>query len=242
MTAGFQLFNDFGSTLIDADLMTLAFRSKSSLTVPSGSATGSRVATLELSNVVSPQVFVRPHGSGHDKYFLVSQRPKPGDATKLLVDVGVWFDASARTFDVYHFDVTTDSGNSGLRLYDAAGRCTFNSDLKPCLVEHSIFETPYEGEIYWDDGLFEPTNYLVTQSTGELFAVGGTAGYWREYFNQERGPHRAYATKFKINGSSVEVWPQGPYIDYGDTVQSPYTVLDYWTGSPGALVINVTGY
>lgn len=248
MPYGLEIINDFGSVLLNENTTTLQLKGKYTLTVPAAGGSN-RSAQIEVPNSTSNAViFVRPQASGGlDVWFNMTQNPKPGDATKTIVTIVVHndFTATTRAFDVFHFDQPDVSvgGNFGLKLYNASGVCTFNSNIKPCYIEAEFYETPAETDIDYEAGeLTEPGSYAVTQPSGQLFAIGGTCGFWRDYQGNENGYYRSYTTLSKIYGSTVTVWPQAVYIINDGSPQSPYNVLQYWSGTPGALVGNVTGF
>ena len=249
MAAGLEIINSYGSLLISADVPAVQFKRRYSVTVPAGAGVN-RYVEFSVTNCTAPVLFVRPQAaSGAARWFMLTYLPAAGTITARVWVMGSGGlgggSTAAMAFDVYHFDMPDGSagGAFGMKLYTVAGVCAFNSNEKLCQVDGALFDEPYDGEIYFDSGVvFEPAWKQITLPAARLPAVNMPGGYYREFTDHAAGIYRTYQTVAKIEGTQVTVWPQANILINDGAPQSPYDIIDRYTGSPGSMVIDVAGY
>lgn len=138
--------------MADVTSPTYMFKNKYTITIPAG-AGRVRAATIDVSECENP-VFVA-RCTVTNRRFTIDWRPKPGvpgtyqvraitmhevfdpeDGSAIQYDT---INTAALTIEIFHFDwPVMSSAKSGLQLFDATGRCTFDSNLRPARVVRAL--------------------------------------------------------------------------------------------------------
>ena len=189
MPAGIEIINDHGSVLIDDTDFNLALRSKGSATFPNSGAPPTNFATVTLSSLTSP-IFA---------YYPIVQDAPSGIRSHLdSFNAGVVTmrisapEAGPCTFEWFCFDRPIESAETfGLKVFNAAGELTFDSNLKhdvilsatPITTSPQVIATPpgrkcavvaqgRAGYVKWG------TNQVtVTGGVGTVLIVVDVTGY-----------------------------------------------------------------
>lgn len=153
MTAGIQIFNTHGTMQIDDKVFTLGLRAKQTVVIPSGASPN---VSVDFLNCDVPLFAFRPIGTS--SLFSVPQiyAPTGFPNTRTIVLQQIkenYFDGnptSSMTVEIYHFDRPTGTEGEpvGLRVFDSAGKCTFNSSMLPAIVAGIDFLIPIPGKLY----------------------------------------------------------------------------------------------
>lgn len=216
MPAGLQIVNNFGTVLIDETYKNLALRQKI-LTATAGAL--ERV-TIPMSGMNEPMVAL-----ASERY--VGVKSMRSDLASFLVQGRINGDVTA-----YIFDLPQSSGpNQGLRVYNAAGELTFDSNNKYARVV-DVYGGPATSD-------WQP---LRTYPSGRNYAVVQLKmAYRKEVVNNGGGNYDITWTMSaaRVIGNTV----QGNMIPYKtDNVSAGSAPPSFTDLSAQFAVIDVTGY
>ena len=115
MTVGFEVINDHGSILIDANYPNLALVAQGTVNVGSNTSSGGKSGTITVPNTGKPAVFVRSAG------LVAIIDAQPGTFTYLLAN-------GVTTFDYWVFAPPQSiPRNFGAQIFDANGKLCFDA-------------------------------------------------------------------------------------------------------------------
>ena len=234
MTAGFQVYNSHGTLVADVNDVTMGFRGKYLVTVPSG-AGALRYVDIEVPNCDMPSFAFRPTSYGRNCF--AEFTPKPGTPTTM--QIRVWTGAETIVEDgnpvyqeaintasfqvwIYHFDRPGNDGNYGLQLFNAAGEITFNSNYPPARVLKG-FSTD-------DLTSYSPALPAIIPSNRSYIAsLNRSPDGWIELWAREM---------FRFE-SMYQVRFQEMFYTFSTAI-SPTTAYERYTGIVGGIVIDVS--
>ena len=213
MTTGIQVYNDYGSILVDENYSNLAVRQKGSATISSYGY----ITTFKVPNCTSPMVAVQ--------------------ASNGLANASTWLDSDGTTLNVYIggdpgtavtwwvFDVPINPASYGLVIYKSDGSLAFDATKQYIrivdVVSGSDFPTP---------------PYTKSYPSGRSYGfVTLKAGYWRWIHSN---PDSGAPDNGNTLGWVVTTQTKGTRAKFsGQTV-----TVDYWTEStsvPGPKGVNL---
>lgn len=217
MPAGLQVINNYGTVLIADTNPSLSLKEKRTVTI----AANGRV-TFSFTGVELPMLSFRCNTIVHSQYMTRS-----GSTITYTLSGAV-----GAVITLYLFDrpVPTTGSNAGLQVFDAAGRCTFDSSGKYGII---VASNPPIG------------SWIGT--AGRLYAVCITSPYWNILHSYEgfwENEEHWFTTQAATGGRSItngiEWYPKYNWDSFQAAGQS--VPADSESGAGTILVLDVTGY
>jgi len=223
MTAGIEVINNSGTTLINDRDPVLVLREKRTVSGAPGASYVSGTATF--SNTRFPVFAVKTPNWG-----FIHSVTKSG--TDTIVKYGSYTEpgGSAITVELFYFDVPTRSigqSGAGLAIFNSSGLCMFDSNEKNAIVTS-----------------VNPPNGTWTGSPGRTYVMAFYSAWRRRIIRQtdlDYYSDRTYANAAKSINNTVVVNSELMYAG-GDNIPGNVSDSDTETGAKGGVILDVTGY
>lgn len=216
MTAGLEVRNDYGTFLITDRDPSLALRYKRTI-----STDGTGYATTTFSGVEIPIVAIRSSAT----VYAVTQHRSASSVT-----VTLWSQPANSSVELFVFDRPIETpGNFGLQVFDADGKCTFDSSRQYGRV---VASNPPVGD--W------------IGVSGRTYAAAILSQRWLHEFENTNQPgvfdHYYYSSAVRSIPNGM--WTSPRYVYQVVPESHPARPDNYFRGNsqPLIVVLDVTGY